>query len=206
MQCWNRPPQEAVTPPSLKVPKTVLDHGQLGLVFMTVPTGWRPNKSPHKSPPLKISRILWYDTNWEISMLWKITRLAKDSLLPKIFSVNQFQSVDFKGHCHQTTGKLRGLLLYLFDKNNLSYTWSNVREPAKVQLMMNKMKHEFKILFSSLKTKQIKTQNISLEKYLTFKQDDQQLLSFCETITPPPKTNKQPERNKTKMTTATKKA
>lgn len=58
MQCWNRLPQEAVTPPSLKVPKTVLDHGQLGLVFMTVPTGWRPNKSPHKSPPLKISRIL----------------------------------------------------------------------------------------------------------------------------------------------------
>lgn len=117
-------------------------------------------------------------------MLWKITQLAKDSLLLllKMFSVNQFQTVYSKGHCHQTTGKLTGLPLYLFDKNNLSYTWSNVREPAKVQLMMNKMKHEFKIIFPSLKTKQNKTQNISLEKYLTFKQDDQQLLSVCETI------------------------
>jgi len=48
--------------------------------------------------------------------------------------------------------------------------------------MMNKLKHELKILLPSLKTKQNKTQNISLEQYLTFKQDDQQHLSFHKTI------------------------
>lgn len=65
-----------------------------------------------------------------------------------------FQSAYSKGHSHHTAGKLPHSPLCLFAKNNLSSALLNVAEPAsKVQLILNKLKHEVTTLLPSLKTK-----------------------------------------------------